>query len=104
MASKKKFSKKEGKYGINYQDEVTQETEIIQPIQQENQVENENIPEINEKVEKDTEISFDTYFSLLKSRDKKVYDHHKGPMKHFAEARGRSRATVAEFDELMKHY
>jgi hypothetical protein len=49
-------------------------------------------------------ISFDVYFRKVQSRNPRVYDHHKAPMKRFAEQRGLNDATEEKFDEIFKSY
>lgn len=49
-------------------------------------------------------MSFDVYFLKLMAVDNKVHNHHKAPMKSFAEQKGLMTGTEEQFDEIFGSY
>lgn len=49
-------------------------------------------------------ISFDVYFRKMIATKPQVQDHHKAPMRRFAEAKGLLEATEEQFDEIFRSY
>lgn len=48
-------------------------------------------------------VSFDAYFRRLVATSK-AQEHHKAPMRRFAEQRGATDATEQQFDEIFRSY
>lgn len=49
-------------------------------------------------------ISFDEYFRKALALNPEVHNHHKAPMRSFAEQRGLEVGTEKQFDEIFKSY
>ena len=47
-------------------------------------------------------ISFDVYFRKMQALDSRIQNHHKAPMKRFAEQNGLHNATEKQFDEIFR--
>lgn len=49
-------------------------------------------------------MSFDAYFSKMRSKNPQVLLHHKAPMRKYAEQKGLVTAKESEFDEAFERY
>jgi hypothetical protein len=49
-------------------------------------------------------MSFDVYFVKMKAQNPKIHEHHKVPMKRFAERKGCLEATEEQFEKIFRSY
>lgn len=63
----------------------------------------ENQKIVSRKIEKPL-LNFDVYFSLLMKENKKIFLHHKAPMRNYAKQKGLINATKEDFDKIFIHY